>query len=169
MHSFIHTGKELKCCLCVLSFVLLCLAVFLLPFVYFFVSYTPLPSSPPPYLTPYPIAATLSSAPHSNSGGGGERVLWLAVQKVQQVRPKARICIYTGDSVKGQDILDHACSRFNLPAFAPGVEFVRVVTRRAVEASLYPRLTLIGRPFIFIFLLILFLSLSPLFIHLCKQ
>jgi alpha-1,2-mannosyltransferase len=34
---------------------------------------------------------------HSNSDGGGERVLWTAVKAIQQRYPSHRIIIYTGD------------------------------------------------------------------------
>jgi hypothetical protein len=45
---------------------------------------------------------------HSNSGGGGERVLWQYVRTLQRWDPTLRILIYTGDSEAGEEILQRA-------------------------------------------------------------
>lgn len=43
----------------------------------------------------------------SNAGGGGERVLWVAIRAVQSRYPKARIIVYTGDhEVNKEQILE---------------------------------------------------------------
>lgn len=43
----------------------------------------------------------------SNAGGGGERVLWVAIRAMQSRLPKARIIVYTGDhEVNKEQILE---------------------------------------------------------------
>jgi alpha-1,2-mannosyltransferase len=83
--------------------------------------------------------------PYCNSGGGGERVLWQAVQAVQALSHEIHILIYTGDSEAGEDILHKAQVRFHLPPFQRPVEFVRLTRRSLVEADKYPRFTMIGQ------------------------
>jgi hypothetical protein len=49
--------------------------------------------------------------PFCNSGGGGERVLWLCITALQALHPRTRplrCLIYTGDNVKPAQILDKA-------------------------------------------------------------
>lgn len=60
----------------------------------------------------------------SNDGGGGERVLWRAIDALQQLdtQNKIDIVIYSGDkNVSDQDILDKAYVRSNFaePNFLP--------------------------------------------------
>lgn len=44
---------------------------------------------------------------YSNAGGGGERVLWVAIRAIQAQYPKARIIVYTGDhEVSKEQILE---------------------------------------------------------------
>eukprot|EP00808_Paulinella_micropora_P012374 g65670.t1 len=83
--------------------------------------------------------------PYCDSGGGGERVLWQAVHALQERYPRLHVVVYTGDHGPGADILIHACSRFNLPAFRREVQFVRLRLRGWVEDSKYPRFTLLGQ------------------------
>ena len=35
--------------------------------------------------------------PYCNAGGGGERVLWCAVNALHEAYPRAHVVVYTGD------------------------------------------------------------------------
>lgn len=48
--------------------------------------------------------------PYCNSGGGGERVLWLMISSLltcEEIAKRIRILVYTGDQEKDVDILEH--------------------------------------------------------------
>lgn len=83
--------------------------------------------------------------PFCNSGGGGERVLWQYVRILQSAFPQALIQIYTGDSESSDEILSKTLSRFGLAVSPSNLSFVRLRTRRQVEASSWPRFTMIGQ------------------------
>jgi alpha-1,2-mannosyltransferase len=86
--------------------------------------------------------------PFCNDGGGGERVLWVAIRELiaQGVTdPTAwRVVVYTGDSVTDDEIRHHASSRFGVTV-PPAVEFVRLMTRSWIEPKRYPVATLLGQ------------------------
>ncbi|CAL1536616.1 unnamed protein product [Lymnaea stagnalis] len=83
--------------------------------------------------------------PYCNAGGGGERVLWVAVRAIQKRYPDVQCVIYTGDTDStAVEILDKARQRFNI--VLPGqVEFVYLNYRSWVEAVKYPYFTLLGQ------------------------
>ncbi|GBG72963.1 hypothetical protein CBR_g12682 [Chara braunii] len=82
--------------------------------------------------------------PYTNDGGGGERVLWCAVRAVQEEHPSARCLIYTGDESTWSSLKARASDRFGVHLPGP-VEVVKLHRRRWVEASTFPRFTLIGQ------------------------
>lgn len=83
--------------------------------------------------------------PYADSGGGGERVLWKAVEATLERDPGADVRIYTGDSHASPDeILGRARTRFNL-ALKAKPAFVYVRSRVLLEARLYPAFTLLGQ------------------------
>jgi glycosyltransferase involved in cell wall biosynthesis len=86
--------------------------------------------------------------PYANSGGGGERVLWLAVKALQLAHGRGvQILIYTGDTDSAQTILDKTRERFGVD-FDDGKvppTFVRLRRRRWIEAARWPRFTMIGQ------------------------
>lgn len=83
--------------------------------------------------------------PYCNAGGGGERVLWVAIKAIQNRYPNVRCVVYTGDTdAKAEDILSRAAQRFNIEIEKP-VEFVYLRSRFLVEARVYPFLTLLGQ------------------------
>ncbi|XP_022800947.1 GDP-Man:Man(3)GlcNAc(2)-PP-Dol alpha-1,2-mannosyltransferase-like [Stylophora pistillata] len=85
--------------------------------------------------------------PYCNAGGGGERVLWTGIRALQNRYNFVRCVVYTGDScVTGKEILRKAEQRFNI-SLPRSVEFVFLKKRRWVEASTYPRFTLLGQSF----------------------
>uniref|UniRef100_F1L3K1 GDP-Man:Man(3)GlcNAc(2)-PP-Dol alpha-1,2-mannosyltransferase n=1 Tax=Ascaris suum TaxID=6253 RepID=F1L3K1_ASCSU len=83
--------------------------------------------------------------PYCNAGGGGERVLWIAVNAMQkQYADKGLTCvIYTGDNdARPDDILDRAKNRFDIVVDERKLHFVYLRTRRWLEARNYPHFTL---------------------------
>lgn len=85
--------------------------------------------------------------PYCNAGGGGERVLWAAIQAIHTKYPHARCIVYTGDvEAKPEDILAKATHRFNIKLDGP-VEFIYLKTRLLMEPYLYPYFTLLGQSF----------------------
>mmetsp|Transcript_62963 Transcript_62963/g.147801 ORF Transcript_62963/g.147801 Transcript_62963/m.147801 type:complete len:494 (+) Transcript_62963:38-1519(+) len=83
--------------------------------------------------------------PYANAGGGGERVLWCCIRAVQQKHPGVACVVYTGDSVAPADLLTTARQRFGVDVDSSGVHFVFLTRRHWVEASSWPRFTLIGQ------------------------
>jgi len=83
--------------------------------------------------------------PYCNAGGGGERVLWVAIRSLQKKYPSIQCVVYTGDNdATPEQILARARQRFNV--VLPGdVHFVYLQSRDWVEASRYPHLTLLGQ------------------------
>lgn len=82
--------------------------------------------------------------PYCNAGGGGERVLWCAIEALQSKYSLIKIVVYTGDIDASPDkILLKAKQRFNIQLSQ--VEFKYLRKRRWVEASKYPLFTLLGQ------------------------
>ena len=108
----------------------------------------PVQQPPPPPLTP-PTAARPPQLvvgffhPYCDSGGGGERVLWKCIAALHDLSPTLHCIVYTGDTTADTDILDRACKRFNLPPFRRRIEFVRLTNRSLLEATNYPRFTML--------------------------
>ena len=84
--------------------------------------------------------------PYANSGGGGERVLWIAIQALIQSKQKVKIIIYTGDTDSADAIFRKTHDRFGV-AFddATRPTFVRLKRRTMIEAARWPRFTMIGQ------------------------
>ncbi|KAL4821657.1 hypothetical protein BDW67DRAFT_1189 [Aspergillus spinulosporus] len=84
--------------------------------------------------------------PFCNAGGGGERVLWEAVRATQRRWPKAVCAIYTGDlNVTKAAMLERVQTRFNIKLHAPTVELLYLTTRKYLQSSMYPYMTLLGQ------------------------
>ena len=88
--------------------------------------------------------------PFCNDGGGGERVLWVAVRELlaRGVLDPATwsIVVYTGDAISDDDIRHHAARRFGVEIPAC-VRFVRLARRGWIEPKRYPVATLLGQAF----------------------
>ena len=90
--------------------------------------------------------------PYCNSGGGGERVLWLSILALHQIADASssttsplRCVVYTGDrDVKPLQILEKANKQFNI-SFQRPVAFIYLHLRFLVTAQQWPRLTLLGQ------------------------
>lgn len=85
--------------------------------------------------------------PFCNAGGGGERVLWCAIRALQQqYGDTIHITIYTGESnVAGERILLNAQNSFNVSVDKANIDFVFLQQRHWIDATQYPRLTLLGQ------------------------
>lgn len=84
--------------------------------------------------------------PFCNAGGGGERVLWVAIQAMQKKWPKGKFVVYTGDqNVNKEAILNHVQNRFNISLHPPSIEFLYLSTRSWVLSSSWPHFTLLGQ------------------------
>eukprot|EP00043_Microstomoeca_roanoka_P017575 m.184115 g.184115 ORF g.184115 m.184115 type:complete len:507 (+) comp16663_c0_seq3:114-1634(+) len=82
--------------------------------------------------------------PYCNAGGGGERVLWSAVNGVCRDYPHFHCVVYTGDvDVNGDAILAKAKQRFGVDVDRNRVTFVFLGSREYVEAKHYPRFTML--------------------------
>lgn len=75
--------------------------------------------------------------PYCNAGGGGERVLWRAVQEIFANFSHCDVVVYTGDEASAAEILALAQSRFGLRV-DQRVRFVRLRTRELLDARHYP-------------------------------
>jgi hypothetical protein len=82
--------------------------------------------------------------PYCNDGGGGERVLWCAIAALQRRDARVDVVVYTGDTQDGDAILGRARERFCI-VLPLGVCFVHLRTRRLLDATTYPRFTLLGQ------------------------
>ncbi|XP_067134862.1 GDP-Man:Man(3)GlcNAc(2)-PP-Dol alpha-1,2-mannosyltransferase [Centruroides vittatus] len=83
--------------------------------------------------------------PYCNAGGGGERVLWIAIKALQEKYPQVNCHVYTGDSeISAEEILQNVEKRFNI-ILPEEVNFIFLKRRKWVEAYLYPYFTLLGQ------------------------
>ncbi|KAJ8972652.1 hypothetical protein NQ317_008238 [Molorchus minor] len=83
--------------------------------------------------------------PYCNAGGGGERVLWVALQALQKKYPKAEFYVYTGDiEATPTDILEKVRKNFNVDV-DKNVKFIYLTKRKWIEGDRYPVFTLLGQ------------------------
>ena len=83
--------------------------------------------------------------PYAAQGGGGERVLWVAVAALRKAQPNVRIVIYSGDGLSAQELVAHARERFGVAV--PDVTIQPVCTRRLTNAKTWPVATMAGQAF----------------------
>lgn len=90
--------------------------------------------------------------PYCNSGGGGERVLWLSILALHRIADASsstatplRCIVYTGDcDVTPFQILEKVNKQFKI-AFQRPIAFIYLRLRFLVTAQQWPRLTLLGQ------------------------
>lgn len=80
--------------------------------------------------------------PHADGGGGGERVLWCAVDALQHAAPHVRILIYARQGVTAEQLVQDASSRFNVKLRRP-IEVLGLQHVDLIAPEAYPRFTLI--------------------------
>jgi alpha-1,2-mannosyltransferase len=78
--------------------------------------------------------------PFADGGGGGERVLWCAVQALQAARPDLRLAIYCRPGPTAAALAAGAAARFGL-AVAPTFDVVPLPAAARLAPELYPRFT----------------------------
>lgn len=87
--------------------------------------------------------------PYCNDGGGGERVLWTAIESIlKKYRKEIEIVIYTGDrDATPNKILQRVQRRFdmNMKPYESSITFIYLRSRFFVEAKYYPMFTLLGQ------------------------
>ncbi|XP_055329007.1 GDP-Man:Man(3)GlcNAc(2)-PP-Dol alpha-1,2-mannosyltransferase-like [Paramacrobiotus metropolitanus] len=85
--------------------------------------------------------------PYCMGGGGGERVLWAALNSLGSRRSDVEYIIYTGDDAdKCCKFREHVIHRFKISIPADiTVRFVHLRMRTLLEAHHYPMLTMIGQ------------------------
>lgn len=81
--------------------------------------------------------------PFANAGGGGERVLWVAIKAILTRHPDTNIFIYTVDTSEPQNILDGVQNQFNVKIEPEKVTFIRLSLRKAIDSASYPYFTLL--------------------------
>lgn len=82
----------------------------------------------------------------SNAGGGGERVLWAAIEATQKHYPNAICAVYTGDHEITKDLLLATVKkRFDITLQPHSLHFVFLSRRYFVLAATYPYFTLLGQ------------------------
>ncbi|KAK9470996.1 uncharacterized protein V1510DRAFT_421345 [Dipodascopsis tothii] len=84
--------------------------------------------------------------PFCNAGGGGERVLWVAIEATLERYPEVVCAVYTGDcGVSQGEILDKVKTRFGIELDSTRVVVVHLRKRYLVAEYTWPRLTLLGQ------------------------
>ncbi|CAK1588873.1 unnamed protein product [Parnassius mnemosyne] len=81
--------------------------------------------------------------PYCNAGGGGERVLWVAIKAILTRYPNSSIYIYTVETAEPKTILDKAQNQFNVRVDPEKINFVRLSMQKVIEAKSYPYFTLL--------------------------
>lgn len=82
--------------------------------------------------------------PYCNAGGGGERVLWQAVEDTLK-RREAVVTVYTGDEDTDEQIFANVQKRFGISLDEKRVSFVKLSWRWMVDPAQWPLLTLLGQ------------------------
>jgi alpha-1,2-mannosyltransferase len=90
--------------------------------------------------------------PYCNAGGGGERVLWVAIAYLQRTEPNVLSVVYTGDlddkthqPIAKEAIIKRVQTRFGISLDANKIEFVHLQWRWLIEDSTWKRFTLLGQ------------------------
>lgn len=84
--------------------------------------------------------------PYCNAGGGGEKVLWKAVQSTLARNHGNVALIYTGDTdASPQDILHSVGRRFDYELDKDRIVFIYLKKRRFVDSKMWPHFTLLGQ------------------------
>ncbi|KIZ06575.1 alpha-1,2-mannosyltransferase [Monoraphidium neglectum] len=80
--------------------------------------------------------------PFADGGGGGERVLWVAIQALQVAYPSVKLFIYVREGVSAAQLQQHAADHFNIVLPQP-FEVVPLKRTHLVRPERYRRFTMI--------------------------
>ncbi|AET38795.1 alpha-1,2-mannosyltransferase ALG11 Ecym_3304 [Eremothecium cymbalariae DBVPG len=84
--------------------------------------------------------------PYCNAGGGGEKVLWKAVETTLLNSPNNIALVYTGDTDTTSDkIFSNVMNRFDYDLDRSRIVFIFLKNRRWVDSASWPRFTLMGQ------------------------
>ncbi|AGO11552.1 AaceriADL235Wp [[Ashbya] aceris (nom. inval.)] len=84
--------------------------------------------------------------PFCNAGGGGEKVLWKAVETTLKQSTDNVVVVYTGDyDTTGASILSNVAHRFGYQLDSERIVFIFLRHRKWVESETWPRMTLLGQ------------------------
>ena len=84
--------------------------------------------------------------PFCNAGGGGEKVLWKAVETTLKQSLNNIVVVYTGDcDTTGARILSNVEHRFGSQLDSERIVFIFLRHRKWVESRTWPRMTLLGQ------------------------
>ncbi|EPQ54836.1 UDP-Glycosyltransferase/glycogen phosphorylase [Gloeophyllum trabeum ATCC 11539] len=84
--------------------------------------------------------------PYCNAGGGGERVLWTAIEHMQRTERDVVCAVYSGDTdATKASIIEKVKARFDISLAPDSLAFVFLNSRHLVEDSTWPRFTLLGQ------------------------
>ncbi|CCF59757.1 hypothetical protein KAFR_0H03470 [Kazachstania africana CBS 2517] len=84
--------------------------------------------------------------PYCNAGGGGEKVLWKAVETTLQDASDNVVIIYTGDSdVNGSTILQNVIDKFDYNLDKDRIVFIFLKYRYLVDSNTWSHFTLLGQ------------------------
>ncbi|XP_045453662.1 GDP-Man:Man(3)GlcNAc(2)-PP-Dol alpha-1,2-mannosyltransferase [Melitaea cinxia] len=81
--------------------------------------------------------------PYCNAGGGGERVLWVAIRAILTRYPDSHIYIYTVETAEPMTIINKVQNQFNVKVEPERINFVRLSLKKTIEAETYPYFTLL--------------------------
>lgn len=84
--------------------------------------------------------------PHSEEGGGGERVLWCAIEAIQSIHPDLKILLFTSEGHSVSELTSRAQRNFNI-IVQPNLEVISLSNVHFLEPSRYPYFTLLGQAF----------------------
>lgn len=82
----------------------------------------------------------------SNAGGGGERVLWAAIEATQKQYPQAICAVYTGDhDIERDTVIETVKKRFDITLDNHSLQFMYLSKRHLVLPTTWPHFTLLGQ------------------------
>ncbi|XP_041969048.1 GDP-Man:Man(3)GlcNAc(2)-PP-Dol alpha-1,2-mannosyltransferase isoform X2 [Aricia agestis] len=81
--------------------------------------------------------------PYCNGGGGGERVLWVAIKALLTRYPDIHIYVYTVETAEAKTIIDKVQNQFNVKLDVDKINFIRLSMKNAIDPASYPYLTLL--------------------------
>lgn len=85
--------------------------------------------------------------PYCNAGGGGERVLWVAVRYIQRQEPDTLVLVYSGDypAASKEEIIAKVYERFSIELDPARLHFVPLGKRYLISDGYWKRFTLLGQ------------------------
>ncbi|WVQ83370.1 hypothetical protein IAT38_005511 [Cryptococcus sp. DSM 104549] len=85
--------------------------------------------------------------PYCNAGGGGERVLWVAIRHIQQTEKDTLVLVYSGDypAASKESIVSKVKERFSIILDPSRLHFIPLPSRHLVSDGYWKNFTLLGQ------------------------